>query len=120
MTVIDTNVILRYLLNDIQEQADKAAAIIEEGAKSYPEIIAEVVYVLVKLYSVPREKINEIVSPITYEVEFDNSDVIRTSLENFSNTKFDFVDCLLLARKKILSEEIFTFDKKLANRLKEE
>ena len=39
--VIDTNVILRYLLNDIPEQADKAAEIIEKGAKSYTEIIAK-------------------------------------------------------------------------------
>ena len=117
--VIDTNVILRYLLNDIPEQADKAAEIIEKGAKSYTEIIAEVVYVLVKLYSVPREKINEIVSPVTYEVEFDNADVIRKALENFSETRFDYVDCLLLARKQILDENIYTFDKKLANRLKD-
>ena len=83
MTVIDTNVILRYLLNDIQEQADKASKIIEEGAKSYPEIVAEVVYVLVKLYSVPREKINEIISPITYEITFENAEIIRSALENF-------------------------------------
>lgn len=119
MTVIDTNVILRYLLNDIQEQADKASKIIEEGVKSYPEIIAEVVYVLVKLYSVPREKINEIISPITYEITFENAEIIRSALENFSQTKFDFVDCLLLARKQILNESIFTFDKKLVNSLKE-
>ena len=119
MTVIDTNVILRYLLNDIQEQADKASKIIEEGAKSYPEIIAEVVYVLVKLYSVPREKINEIISPITYEITFENAEIIRSALENFSQTKFDFVDCHLLARKQILNESIFTFDKKLVNSLKE-
>ena len=44
MTVIDTNVILRYLLNDVPEQADEAAKIIGNGAKSFPEIIAEVVY----------------------------------------------------------------------------
>ena len=117
MTTIDTNVILRYLLNDIPEQAEKAAHIIENGAKSYPEIIAEVVYVLVKLYSVPREKIYEIVSPIADEVDFDNADVIKTALENYSKTKLDFVDSLLLARKQILCEDVFTFDKKLANRL---
>ena len=34
MTVIDTNVILRYLLNDIQEQADKASKIIDGGSSS--------------------------------------------------------------------------------------
>ena len=37
----------------------------------------------------------------------------------YSHTKFDFVDSLLLARKQILNEDIFTFDKKLAARLKE-
>ncbi|MBQ9206447.1 MAG: PIN domain-containing protein [Treponema sp.] len=115
---LDTNAILRYLLNDIPEQAEKTAQLIENGSKSYPEIIAEVVYVLVKLYSVPREKISEIVAPITYEIEFDNADVVRDALSNYSRTKFDFVDCLLIARNQILGEEIFTFDKKLANRLK--
>ena len=115
---LDTNAILRYLLNDIPEQAEKNAQLIENGSKSYPEIIAEVVYVLVKLYSVPREKISEIVAPITYEIEFDNADVVRDALSNYSRTKFDFVDCLLIARNQILGEEIFTFDKKLANRLK--
>lgn len=59
MTAIDTNVILRYLLNDVPDQAEKVAQIIENGVKSYPEIIAEVVYVLVKLYTVPRKKIYE-------------------------------------------------------------
>ena len=108
---LDTNAILRYLL-------EKTAQLIENGSKSYPEIIAEVVYVLVKLYSVPREKISEIVAPITYEIEFDNADVVRDALSNYSQTKFDFVDCLLIARNQILGEEIFTFDKKLANRLK--
>ena len=118
MTLIDANVILRYLLNDISEQADKAADIIDSGAYTLPEIVAEVVYVLTKLYSVPREKICEIVSPIFDEVEIDNKDIVLQALKTFAETKFDFVDSLLIARKELKSEVIFTFDKKLANRLK--
>ena len=118
MTLIDTNVVLRYLLNDIEEQADKAANVIENGAFTLPEIIAEVVYVLYRLYSVPREKMHEIVSPILNEVSIDNRDVIEEALSVFSKSKFDFVDCIVLARKEILREDVFTFDKKLANRLK--
>ena len=38
MTLIDTNVILRYLLNDIPEQADKAKSVIKTGAFTLPEI----------------------------------------------------------------------------------
>ncbi len=118
MTLIDTNVILRYLLNDISEQADKAGEIIDSGAYTLPEIVAEVVYVLTKLYSVPREKISDIVPPIFDEVEIENKDIVLLALKTFSETKFDFVDSLLLARKELKSETIFTFDKKLANRLK--
>ncbi len=118
MTLIDTNVILRYILNDIQEQADKAEELIEAGAYTLPEIVAEVVYVLTKLYSVPRENISDIVSPLFDEVVIDDKEIIVSALKTFSDTKFDFVDSLLIARKKLKSEEIFTFDKKLANKLK--
>ena len=46
MKLVDANVILRYLLNDNQEMAQQAKAVIEGGAYTKPEIIAEVVYVL--------------------------------------------------------------------------
>ena len=118
MTLIDTNVILRYLLNDNPEQADKAWEIIVAGAYTLSEIVAEIVYVLTKLYSVPREKISEIVSPIFDEVEIENKDIVLLALKIFSETKFDFVDSLLIARKELKEEDVFTFDKKLANRLK--
>ncbi len=120
MTLVDTNVILRYLLNDIPEQADEAAAIIESGAFTLPEIIAEVIYVLIKLYNIPREEIETIVSPIFDEISIENTDVITAAVSLYSKTKFDFVDCIIIARKKILGEDVFTFDKKLANRLKAE
>ena len=80
MTLIDTNVILRYLLNDIPEQADKAGEIIDDGAYTLPEIIAEVVYVLTKLYSVPREKIVEIVVPLFEKVEIDEKEIVVYAL----------------------------------------
>ncbi len=120
MTLVDTNVILRYLLNDIPEQADEAAAIIESGAFTLPEIIAEVIYVLIKLYNIPREEIESIILPIFDEISIENTDVITTAVSLYSETKFDFVDCIIIARKKILGEDVFTFDKKLANRLKAE
>ncbi len=117
MTLIDTNVILRYLLNDIPEQAEKAASVISTGAFTLPEIIAEVVYVLTKLYGVPKEEIKDIVSPILDEISIENSVVISSALAIYSDTKFDFVDAIILARKKILAEDIFTFDKKLSKEL---
>ncbi|MCR5763574.1 MAG: PIN domain-containing protein [Treponema sp.] len=117
MTLLDANVILRYLLNDIHEQADAASEVIESGAFTLPEIIAEVVYVLTRLYNVPREEIKDIVSPLFDEISIENRSVMVSALSFYSETKFDFVDCIILSRKKILGEEVFTFDKKLLSRL---
>lgn len=118
MTLIDANVILRYLLNDIPEQADKAESVINQGSFTLPEIIAEVVYLLTKLYKVPRNEIKSIVAPIFNEVEIQNKEIIVNALFVFSETAFDFVDCIIISRKKLLNENVFTFDKKLSARLK--
>ena len=118
MILIDTNVILRYLLNDIPEQADKAESVIKQGAFTLPEIIAEVVYVLTKLYKVPRNEIKSILAPIFNEVGIQNKEIIVNALSVFSETAFDFVDCIIISRKKLLNETVFTFDKKLSSRLK--
>lgn len=117
MILIDTNVILRYLLNDIPEQAQNSEDVIKNGAFTLPEVIAEVVYVLFKLYNVPREEINGIVSPIFNEVEIEHKDVVLSALELYSSSSLDFVDCILVSRNKLLGENIFSFDKKLNNRL---
>ena len=37
--------------------------------------------------------------------------------EIFSVTNLDFVDCILIAYRKIGSVEVFSFDKKLNNKL---
>ena len=50
--LIDANVILRYLLNDVEEMSKKSAEIINAGAFTLPEVIAEVIYVLKSVYKV--------------------------------------------------------------------
>lgn len=117
MTLIDTNVTLRYLLNDIPEQAQKSEEVIKSGAFTLPEVIAEVIYVLFKLYNVPRKEINGVVSPVFDEIEIEHKDVVLAALELYSDSSLDFVGCILISRNKLLSENVFSFDKKLNNRL---
>ena len=58
MVMLDTNMILRYLLNDNEEMASEAERVIKKEAVQVSiEIIAEVVYVLKGVYSVGREEI---------------------------------------------------------------
>ena len=58
MSLVDANVVLRYLLDDHAELSAKATEIIELQAVTLPmEAACEVVYVLQKVYAVERKDI---------------------------------------------------------------
>lgn len=111
--LIDTNVILRYLLDDVPDMSAKAAIIISEGAFVLPEIIAEAVYVLDGVYDVPKKEICNALTSLLDEVSISNKAVIIKALDIFAKHNLDFVDCIIVARSKILGESVFSFDKKL-------
>ena len=72
MKIIDANVVLRYLLKDNQKLFEKSVRIIENKEFLLTNvIIAEIVYVLEKVYKIPK---NEITSALT-EL-FDSSSII--------------------------------------------
>lgn len=49
MSIVDANIVLRYLLDDHAELSEKAAAILERQTVTLPiEVACEVVYVLQK------------------------------------------------------------------------
>ena len=115
--LIDANVILRYLLKDDEEMSQKAKEIIDNGAFTLPEVIAEVVYVLKGVYSVPRSEIADTLIQVLGVVGIENKDVVTTALALFGEQALDFVDCILLARHQRLGDAVVTFDKKLLQRL---
>lgn len=57
--LLDADAVLRYLLEDIQEQSDCVAETIEAGAEVTVEVLAECVYVLSGVYHVSRSDIAE-------------------------------------------------------------
>lgn len=116
--LIDANVILRYLLNDNPEMAQQAKAVIEGGAYTKPEIIAEVVYVLKGVYQATRADIRTFIKELLNSVLCAESDKVSYAVDVYADTTLDFVDCLLVAYHVLGSEDVFTFDKKLANHLK--
>ncbi len=60
MSLVDANVVLRYLLDDHEELSPKAADILERHAVTLPmEVGCEVVYVLQKVYAVERKEIQQ-------------------------------------------------------------
>ena len=115
--LIDANVILRYLLNDVEEMAKKSAEIINAGAFTLPEVIAEVIYVLKSVYKVERGEIATAILEIFNEIDVANKKIMIEAVKIFAESTLDFVDCILIAYNKVENVEIFSFDKKLNNRL---
>lgn len=114
MVMLDTNIILRYLLNDNEQMADEAEKIIKENmALVTIEIIAEVVYVLKRVYSVERDIIKSSLFDFLSEVQSNEIEVIKLGLTVYSEKNLDFVDCILYAYYKVKGYEVKTFDKKL-------
>ena len=117
MWLIDANVILRYLLGDNEEMQSEAEKVIDEGAFTLPEVLAEVVYVLTKVYGSGREEVCKVLKDLLEDVGIDNKRCILEALSLFEDTSLDFVDCILIGRNKVKGEKIFSFDKKLNNKL---
>jgi len=116
--LIDANVIIRFLLNDIPEQADIASKVIYGGAYTNEVILAEVVYVLVGVYKIERKQVSSLLLSLLEFIHVENLEVMTNSLKLFAEYKLDFVDCLIISYHNILKVDVFSFDKKLLNKLK--
>lgn len=118
MKLIDTNIILRWLLNDNSVLSPKAEMLVEE-AKPHSllvtdVIVAEMVYVL-RSTGRDRSQTNEAIQLIarTDAFKYENEELVVKIASLLNGTNLDFADCYLLvkARKEKLGLE--TFDKSL-------
>ena len=89
MEMLDTIMILRYLLNDNEKMADEA------------------------------EKIKLSLLDFLAEIQITEPEVTKLALETYAEQNLDFVDCILYAYSKVKGYEIKTFDKKLKRLLEQ-
>ncbi len=118
--IVDANVILRYLLDFPADQASLSQEILENEQVLIPiEVLSEVVYVLEKVYKSDRETTKDVLKNLInfQNISIQSKELIYYSLEKYSKTRFDFVDCLLCGYKNIKKENIYTFDKSLKKEL---
>lgn len=116
MKIADANIILRYLLNDHEDLSNKATNIIENNDILLPnEVIAEIVYVLEKVYGAKNDEISDILLELfRYEnIIVDDLEVLEEAFMLFGKRRLDFVDTLLYGYNKVKGYEVYTFDKKL-------
>ena len=114
MIMFDANMILRYMLNDIPEMAQKAEDYIVTGEVLVSiEVIAEVVYVLRGVYKLNKDTVSDTIKKFLKLVNCQEEAVMSMALSTFAIQNLDFIDCVLYAYNRIKGIEIATFDKKL-------
>ena len=121
MVMLDANMILRYLLNDNAEMAEKAEKYInDKNAVVTIEVIAEVIYVLKGVYDLDRDETVSTIKKLLPLVSCQENGVVSLALDTYGERNLDFIDCVLFAYNRVKGFEIATFDKKLLKLLGEQ
>ncbi len=117
----DTNIIIRYLIADDRAMHEKAKDFfdrVKNGAVKaviLESVIAECVYVLTKIYRVPRDRAaGSLIDVLHYKgIANDDRQELIMALSMFSEQRLDIVDCILLARTRSDADHLVTFDAEL-------
>ena len=111
--LVDANIVLRYLLNDDAKLSPQAKAIIDQDVTQLPiEALCEVVFVLTRVYNVPRENIRDSLENFFKQTDtiLPNREAVLAGIHFFAETKLDFVDCILAGYCRAENAQVKTFD----------
>ncbi len=118
MIGLDTNVLVRYVMQDDAKQSPKATRLIESLTVDEPGFISivsvvELGWVLSSCYGLSREQLAQAVEALlrTKEVVIDRADHVLKALRVFKATSADFADCLIArAAASAGCDRTMTFD----------
>lgn len=118
MISLDTNVVLRFLLGDVADQAQKATELIENNTVYVTDVIVvEIIYVLEKVYELSRKDVCELVtdflnfSNVVHNPRF----LLKTIILYENHPSLSIVDCYSSEEAKDYGNELVTLDKRLIN-----
>lgn len=120
MIGLDTNVLIRYLVQDDPIQSKRANNIIEKEELIYINqiVLCETVWVLSRGYSCPKNTIIDALEKILTirQFEIEDKNLIWAAIDIYKKTSADFSDCLIgLKNRHARCLTTITFDKKAAS-----
>lgn len=102
MIGLDTNVLVRYIMQDDAEQSPKASKLIESLDGNNPGYIThvcviELYWVLTSSYELTGEQVTQALEAIlrTKQLLVERADQVMRALRVFAAGKADFADCLI-------------------------
>jgi predicted nucleic-acid-binding protein len=119
MTGLDTNVLVRYIMQDDARQSALATRLIESLSMESPGFVAivsvvEIAWVLDSAYGLDRAQLVAAFEALlrTKEIVVDAAPIVSQALRNFGIANADFADCLI---ERLASgagcERTMTFDR---------
>lgn len=125
---VDTNLFLRYVTNDVPEQADAVEKLLGRAAAGEVRLVtsamvmAEIVWTLESFYELSRAAIKEILLGIlnTPGLEVETADLIIQAVVWFEEKNVDFIDAYNVAwMMEHELVELWSFDKKHLKRFEQ-
>ena len=123
MIGLDTNVVIRYLVQDDKKQSAAATHFIETALTAEEPgyinavTLSEIAWVLLRCYGVTKQQVQDIIEMLltTKQLVVENVEVTWKALRTFNANSIDFSDALI-GRTNIHNgcERTVTFDKKAA------
>ena len=122
MIALDTNVLVRFLVEDDARQTEQAAALIERAVASGDTlfvsdvVVAELVWVLSVSYRISRAQIAATLRDLlrARHLTFAASDQLTRAIDSFARGKGDFADYLIGEHARVAGcETVATFDRVL-------
>ncbi len=116
--LIDTNLIVRYLVQDHEKHAKAAGKLFDACDRGevvivvLPTVLAECVFVLESFYEHPRGRIVAALGRLIASpgVEISGLEIHLDALRRYQKTRVHFVDCLIAATSMAQDIPVATFD----------
>lgn len=124
--LLDTNCLLRFILNDHENQVVRIKALFKEAKNGESTIyiplgcVTEAIYVFLKLYKFSKQETIRAVIQV-FELSFltvEKYDILLQALLYFRDYPISIVDALCFVESKERGETLFTFDENLKKLLK--
>jgi predicted nucleic-acid-binding protein len=121
MKAIDTNVLVRFLVNDDVSQARLVRQYFNTVEKQRETlfvpllVVAETIWVLESAYGIEREAIISVLNELVLLpiLEFENREVIQRAMSSAKHNRFDLADLLIAEIAHLCGcQSVLTFDKK--------
>lgn len=120
LRVIDANIILRFLVNDLPEQAERCAELLkrlETGMEQVllPDLVlADIVWTLEKFYKLSKREIRDIMASILAlkGLQFSSKAVAREAFQFYVEKNIDWTDAFvssqMMSKKR---KQIYSYDR---------